>query len=149
MSTIVVLIERIEAERRAMLVNPHVQNIVSAVDEPARQQREFMENLGVPLMVQRVAENMRVLREDLLRQQEDRERALRLMDSLRTLARPVEPQVFRHDHFIEPRMMMPPRDPHIHARRQQEPEPLPKRTIVRPEVKRKIGFSNDGFRPID
>lgn len=144
MSTIVELIERIEADRRAMLANPHMQHITSAIDEAARTQRQLLEGLKVPPMIQQVAENLRALREDLLRRQEAHERAERFIESLKAPARPVLPPA-RHD-YIDPMWLTFPKDPHIHVRRQQEPEPLPKRTIVRPEVKRKIGFSKNGFR---
>lgn len=77
---------------------------------------------------------------------EIRDRAATVMQSLVASPAPVvEPAYYLH-----PDVLRMPTDPRItFTARQPETEPLPKRTIVRPELKRKIGFDKNGFRPKD
>jgi hypothetical protein len=154
MSTIADLIARIEADQRAMLKSPHTKRMRADLEAAAEHHRKLMDQFELsPVMQRMMAEadamakkaeefarqfeipaGLLALREDILRAAEEHNNAMKFREDIlaMTKAQPIVEYP-----MVPARELLPP------ARFESQLEPLPKRTIVRREVKRKIGFKNE------
>ncbi len=128
MSTIASLIEQIERDRKAVESTPAFQAMKAAIEDAAKTQRES-------LVTFRVAENLTNLRAELLREAEANKNFMNIREQIVKLAtaqvaRPDYPHIPERNYYFAPPVATAPVE-----------EELPRRTIVRKEVKRKIGFT--------
>lgn len=165
MSTIADLIARIEADQRALTENLPMKRMIEEMQATAKAHEKLIAMFEPSPAAKRMMEEMEAFakcEEKLLKQFElapglqcliaeaeemnaqaekwrkHHEEIAKIAASFKTSHQSAAPDL----PYIAPRV-----EPVIHIA--PAPEPLPKRTIVRKQLKRTIGFTKKGFRPKD